>query len=194
MWSYNLHLLKDKGFTAEEIAAKLSEIHVEPVLTAHPTEAKRTVMLQHLRELYLLVVKRENQMYSKMEQNEIRKNIKIALHRIWRITDVYIEKPDIGSELDNIIHYLTQVFPEVLKLHDRRLVQAWEEIGFNPHILNEANHFPKITFGNWVGGDRDGHPLVTANVTQSTLLKLRLKAFQVIKKDLISLQNNLSFN
>jgi len=194
LWSYNLHLLKDKGFTAEEIAAKLSEIHVEPVLTAHPTEAKRTVMLQHLRELYLLVVKRENQMYSKMEQNEIRKNIKIALHRIWRITDVYIEKPDIGSELDNIIHYLTQVFPEVLKLHDRRLVQAWEEIGFNPHILNEANYFPKITFGNWVGGDRDGHPLVTANVTQSTLLKLRLKAFQVIKKDLISLQNNLSFN
>ena len=194
LWSYNLKLLKDKGFKAEEIASLLSEIKVEPVLTAHPTEAKPTIMLEHLRNLYLLVVRRENQMYSKFEQDENRKRIKIGLHRIWRISDVYTEKPDIDSELDNIIHYLTQVFPEVITLHDRRLIQAWEEAGFDPRLIRGTTHFPKITFGNWVGGDRDGHPLVTAEVTQNTLLKLRLKAFQVIKKELIGLKQNLSFN
>lgn len=194
LWSQNLHLLKDKGFTPEEILSTLPHIHVEPVLTAHPTEAKRTVMLEHLRNLYLLVVNKENKMYSKMEQNEIRNNIKIALHRIWRISDVYTEKPDVGSELDNITHYLTQVFPDVIKHHDRHLIQAWEEVGFDPQLIREAAHFPKITFGNWVGGDRDGHPLVTAEVTRITFQKLRLKAFQVIKNELISLQKNLSFN
>ena len=194
LWSYNLKLLKEKGFSAEEIAANLSRIEVEPVLTAHPTEAKPTIMLEHLRNLYLLVVRRENQMYSKFEQDENRKRIKIALHRIWRISDVYTEKPDIDSELDNIIHYLTQVFPEVITLHDRRLVQAWEEAGFETGLILGTQHFPKITFGNWVGGDRDGHPLVTAEVTRNTLLQLRLKAFQVIKKELIGLQKNLSFN
>ena len=194
LWSYNLKLLKQKGFSAEEIALNLSEIKVEPVLTAHPTEAKPTIMLEHLRNLYLLVVRRENQMYSKFEQNENRKNIKIALHRIWRISDVYTEKPDIDSELDNIIHYLTQVFPEVITLHDRRLVQAWEEAGFDPALIRGTTNYPKITFGNWVGGDRDGHPLVTSDVTKNTLLKLRLKAFQVVKKELMTLQKNLSFH
>ncbi len=194
LWSYNLKLLKQKGYSAEEIAANLSEIKVEPVLTAHPTEAKPTIMLEHLRNLYLLVVRRENQMYSKFEQDENRKNIKIALHRIWRISDVYTEKPDIDSELDNIIHYLTQVFPEVITLHDRRLVQAWVEAGFDPSLIRGTTNYPKITFGNWVGGDRDGHPLVTSDVTKNTLLKLRLKAFQVIKKELMTLQKNLSFH
>ena len=194
LWAYNLELLKEKGISPEEIAAQLPKVHVEPVLTAHPTEAKRTVMLEHLRNLYLLVVKRENQMYSQMEQNEIRKNIKIALHRIWRTSDVYTEKPDVGSELDNITHYLTQVFPSVIKLHDRRLIQAWQEAGFDQELIRKANKFPKITFGNWVGGDRDGHPLVTAEVTRKTLLKLREKAFEVISTELRTLQNNLSFN
>ncbi|RPJ79703.1 MAG: phosphoenolpyruvate carboxylase [Alphaproteobacteria bacterium] len=194
LWSYNLQLLKNNGFSAEQIAAFLPQIHVEPVLTAHPTEAKRTIMLEHLRNLYLLVVKRENKMYTKIEQNEIRYNIKIAIHRIWRISDVYIEKPDLSTELDNIIHYFTQVFPEVIVLHDRRLIQAWSEIGFDPMHIRDVNQFPKITFGNWVGGDRDGHPLVTAEVTKSTLMKLRLKSFRVIKRVLLNLQNNLSFN
>jgi phosphoenolpyruvate carboxylase len=102
LWSYNLHLLQKNGFSAKQIAAYLPKIQVEPVLTAHPTEAKRTIMLEHLRKLYLLVVNRENKMYTRIEQNEIRHNIKIAIHRIWRISDVYTEKPDVGSELDNM--------------------------------------------------------------------------------------------
>jgi phosphoenolpyruvate carboxylase len=194
LWSYNLHLLNAKGVTPEEIAENLQKIHVEPVLTAHPTEAKRTVMLEHLRSLYLLIVKRENKMYTRTEQLELRKEIKIALHRIWRISDVYIEKPDVDSELDNIIHYLSKVFPEVILIHDRRFAQAWEDIGYDPLLIRHAENYPKITFGNWVGGDRDGHPLVTAEVTQKTLMKLRFKAFQTIKKALATLQGNLSFN
>ena len=194
LWSYNLELLKQKGIKPAEIITQLPNVHVEPVLTAHPTEAKRTVMLEHLRNLYLLVVKRENSMYSRMEQQQIRQNIKIALHRIWRTSDIYTEKPEISSELDNITHYLTQVFPEVIKLHDRRLIQAWQTAGFDEQLIRKADSFPKITFGNWVGGDRDGHPLVTADVTRKTLVKLRQKAFEVIRAELTELQRNLSFS
>ncbi|HET6559747.1 MAG TPA: phosphoenolpyruvate carboxylase [Prolixibacteraceae bacterium] len=194
LWSYNLDLLKKNGFSAQQIAAWFPQIQVEPVLTAHPTEAKRTIMLEHLRNLYLLMVKRENKMFTKMEQNEIRVDIKIAIHRIWRISDVYIEKPDVGTELDNIIHYFTQVFPEVITLHDRRLVQAWTNAGFDAQLIRDPQQLPQITFGNWVGGDRDGHPFVTSQVTQNTLMRLRLKSFQIIKRVLLSLQNNLSFN
>jgi len=193
LWAYNLNQLKEEGFSQEEIAASLSGIHVEPVLTAHPTEAKRTVMLEHLRNLYLMMVKRENSMYTRLEQQELRNSIKIALHRIWRISDVYTEKPNVDSELDNIMHYLTQVFPEVVVQHDRRLVQAWEEAGFDPDLIRRAENFPRITFGNWVGGDRDGHPLITADVTRHALQKLRIGAFQTIRKALMELEKNLSF-
>lgn len=194
LWSYNLELLKIKGFTQEDIVAQIPKIHVEPVLTAHPTEAKRTVMLEHLRNLYLLVVNRENTIYSRMEQQQIRQNIKIALHRIWRTSDIYTEKPEVSSELDNITHYLTQVFPEVIKLHDRRMIQAWNAAGFDQQLIRQTDCFPKISFGNWVGGDRDGHPLVTADVTRKTLTKLRLKAFEVIRGEMTALQNKLSFS
>ena len=194
LWAFNLDQLKTEGYTDKDMAETLSKIHVEPVLTAHPTEAKRAVMLQHLRNLYLLIVKRENTMYTRTEQEELRKEIKIALHRIWRIYDVYIEKPEVDSELDNIIHYLTDVFPEVVVLHDRRLKQAWEEAGFNPELIRDARALPRISFGNWVGGDRDGHPLVTADVTQKTLKKLRYHALATIQKELSKLQKNLSFN
>jgi len=193
LWAYNLNQFKEEGVTQEEIAANLSGIHVEPVLTAHPTEAKRTVMLEQLRNLYLLMVKRENSMYTRMEQHELRNNIKIALHRIWRISDVYHEKPNVDSELENIMHYLTQVFPEVIVQHDRRLVQAWVEAGFDPGLIRRAENFPSITFGNWVGGDRDGHPLITAEVTHHTLQRLRIGAFQTIRKALVELEKNLSF-
>ncbi|MCK9412378.1 MAG: phosphoenolpyruvate carboxylase [Prolixibacteraceae bacterium] len=194
LWSFNIHLLQKNGFSAEQIAAYLPKIQVEPVLTAHPTEAKRTIMLEHLRKLYLLVVNRENKMYTRIEQNEIRHNIKIAIHRIWRISDVYTEKPDVSSELDNISHYFTQVLPEVITLHDRRLIQAWNDAGYDPGLIRDVRQFPKITFGNWVGGDRDGHPLVTAQVTRETLMKLRFKSLQVITRMLQGLQNNLSFH
>jgi phosphoenolpyruvate carboxylase len=194
LWAYNLKRLKLEGFSQEEIAEYVANIYVEPVLTAHPTEAKRTIMLEHLRNLYLLIVKRENTMYTRTEQTELRKSIKISLHRLWRISDIHTEKPDVASELDNIIHYLTQVFPEVVSQHDSRLKQAWEDAGFDPNLMKHVRQFPKITFGNWVGGDRDGHPLVTAEVTHATLLKLRQKAFRIIMSGMTDLQKNLSFN
>ena len=194
LWPQVLNELKSEGFSPEEIAATLPLVHIEPVLTAHPTEAKRTIMLEHLRNLYLLILKRENTMYTRAEQDELRKDIKIALHRIWRISDVFTEKPDVDSELDNIIYYLTQVFPEVIVQHDRRLKRAWEAAGFDQKLLPGSSNFPAITFGNWVGGDRDGHPLVTAEVTRNTLSKLREKALHTLKGRLFTLQRNLSFN
>ena len=59
--------------------------------------------------------------------------------------------------------------------------------------MNVRNAFPRISFGDWVGGDRDGHPLVTAEVTHNTLLQLRLNAFVVIKRKMNLLVQRLSF-
>ena len=193
LWANNLKILKENGITEKQILDNLGNIRVEPVLTAHPTEAKRPAVLEHHRELYLLVLTLENQMWTRREREEIRREIKLALHRLWRIEEIFMEKPDIELERRNVIHYLVNVFPEVLITHDRRFMQAWESAGFDPSALQNISVLPKIEFGTWVGGDRDGHPLVTADVTRETLQSLRLNAFIVVKRALMDLFRHFSF-
>jgi len=193
LWAKSLEILKENGFNENQISSVFSEIDVQPVLTAHPTEAKRPVILKKYRELYLLLVQRENSMYNSYEMEENRNEIKRVLTSIWFTDEYYMEKPKVETELDNVIHYFVNVFPNIISLLNRRLIQAWEFSGFDSSKIIETNNFPQLRFGTWIGGDRDGHPLVTAEVTQNTLLKLRLNAFLVLKDELYKLAENLSF-
>ena len=193
MWGNSLKVLKDQKIDEQEILDSLCEIEVQPVLTAHPTEAKRPVVLKKYRELYLLLVKRENSMYNSYEMEENRNQIKQMINAIWNIDEFYIEKPNVETELENVLHYFTNVFPEIVTINNRRLVQAWEHSGFNVRNLIDSNTFPQLRLGTWIGGDRDGHPFVTAEVTRHTLRKLRLNAFVIIKNELNKLAEDLSF-
>ncbi|SHJ40797.1 Phosphoenolpyruvate carboxylase, type 1 [Reichenbachiella agariperforans] len=194
LFANNIHELLENKVSEADILKQLPETVVEPVLTAHPTEAKRATVLDHHRDLYLLLVNRENRMFSNNELLNIRHNIKLALYRIWKTGEIYLEKPDVTSELRNILHYMVNVFPEVIPVLDRRLIQAWSSCGLDKKSLLENHSFPKISFGNWVGGDRDGHPLVTDSVTAETLQSLRLNAFVVINRKLTTLVKHLSFS
>lgn len=193
LWANSFKLLKINGISEKQISESFKQVEVHPVLTAHPTEAKRPVVLKKYRELYLLLVKRENSMYNSYEKEEIRNEIKVVITSIWHTDEFYIEKPKIETELDNVIHYFINVFPEIINLLNRRLTQAWEYSGFDSNALTEHNNFPVLQFGTWIGGDRDGHSLVTAEVTQNALRKLRLNAFVVLKNELTTLVDNLSF-
>lgn len=194
LWEKNLQELKAQGLTGQQIAAHLSGINVEPVLTAHPTEAKRATVLEHHRRLYLLLVKRESQMWTPSERDEIRETVKAELERLWRTGEIYLAKPDIASERRNIIYYLRNVFPIVLPELDRRLRSAWQSVGFDPALLDAPDKLPRLSFGNWVGGDRDGHPLVTAEITQQTLIELRQTALALLQEQLETLTIGLSLS
>lgn len=193
LWAKNLKRLKDADISEDEIIEQLPDIDIESVLTAHPTEAKRITVLEHHRELYLQMVERENRMYTKHEMKDIREGIKRSLYRLWKTGEIYLEKPDVKSEFHNILHYLTNVFPEILSIFDQRFLQAWEFLGYDRQKILDQQAFPRISFGNWVGGDRDGHPLVTGETTKYVLEQLRLYAFIVIRRKLGPLVKNLSF-
>ncbi len=193
LWASNLTKLIESNISRGEILRGLREIYIEPVLTAHPTEAKRTTVLEHQRDLYILMVQRENSMFTSAEQSNIRNNIKQAIYRLWKTGEIYLEKPDVTDELRNVMHYLVNVFPEVLPIVDRRLEQAALQVGWPAYLISSQRAFPQITFGDWVGGDRDGHPFVSGAVTADTLLLLRLNAFVIIRRKLIFLLKRLSF-
>jgi phosphoenolpyruvate carboxylase len=194
LWGHVLHHLRERGLEARRIAEVLAQVRVEPVLTAHPTEARRASVLDHQRSLYLLLVKRENQMWTPLEQQAIRQECKRVLELLWRTGEIFLEKPDVPTELRNVIHYLRNVFPEALPVLDRRLQQAWEAVGFEPELLRDPRGLPRLTFGDWVGGDRDGHPFVTAEVTRHTLGELRLNALTLLQKRMTGLSARLSLS
>jgi len=172
----------------------ISETQVIPVLTAHPTEAKRITVIEIHRELYLLLVQKENTSLSKIEQNVIKENIINLLERWWRTGEIYLEKPDIKDERTNAMHYLSKVFPTVLKNADNQLKSSWVALGLSSNKIKNPDLFPKINFGSWVGGDRDGHPFVSAAITKETLLLHRKAALGLIREDLVGLVKKLSIS
>ena len=192
LWGSVLSDLKERGVDQQMILDHFRHIEAEPVLTAHPTEAKRPVVLSLYRQIYLLMLKRENSMYNRFEQQEVRDDIKRILHQLWFIGEIFIEKPALESELENVLHYFYKVFPEVMPMLDYRLEQAWRETGFDPDLIRDAAVHPTITFGNWVGGDRDGHALVTAEVTTFTLRAFRLHALKLLVAKLDELSEKVS--
>ena len=191
-WAEAFMQWKEQGITEDEMLKAISETNVIPVLTAHPTEAKRVTVIEIHRELYLLLVQKENTLLSKLEQNVITEKIINLLERWWRTGEIYLEKPTIKDERANIIYYLSKVFPNVLERSDLQLKSSWIEMGLNPDKIKNPDFFPKINFGSWVGGDRDGHPFVTPGITQETLLLHRKTALSIIQSQLISLVKRLS--
>jgi phosphoenolpyruvate carboxylase len=193
-WAEVFENWKEQQLKEDDMINAISQTTIMPVLTAHPTEAKRVTVIEIHRELYLLLVQRENISLSKLEQNENKEKIINLLERWWRTGEIYLEKPDVRDERANIIYYLTKIFPIVLEKSDQQLKWSWFEMGFNPEKIKNPDVYPKISFGSWVGGDRDGHPFVTPSITQETLLLHRNCALSLVHKQLITLAGKLSIS
>jgi phosphoenolpyruvate carboxylase len=187
LWLYNLGDLRERGVSEAALRAAMEQVSVEPVLTAHPTEAKRATVLEHHRAIYLLLVERDNRRFTEVEAAIFRRRLKAALERLWRTGEIRAERPQVDSEVQGVLHYLRWVFPDVVELLDQRFQHSWSAaFGTAPP------HLPKLAFGSWVGGDRDGHPLVTPEVTARTLVLLRQGALAVGRERLRQLGARLS--
>lgn len=193
-WGEVLQQWKQEGIDEKDIVKRFQDINVVPVLTAHPTEAKRLTVLDIHREFYLLLVKKENPNWSSAEQEELKYEIMSLMERWWRTGEIYLEKPHLEDERSNLMHYFVNVFPEAVRLTDYRLRDAWKNMGYTSELLEWPEHFPLIQFGSWVGGDRDGHPFVTPEFTASTLQEHRNAALQMIQNQLFNLASKLSFS
>jgi phosphoenolpyruvate carboxylase len=192
LWGSSLARLKKEGKSAREILASLPALRIEPVLTAHPTEAKRLTVLEQHRALYLLLVKRENAMWTPAEREDMHEETKAALERLWRTGEIQLVKPTVARERDALAYYFLNIFPTALRALDLRLIHAWENSELKNGALADPAQLPRIRFATWVGGDRDGHPLVTPQVTAETLAILHENALTLLGKQLSQLERSLS--
>lgn len=190
-WSAHLKRLIPDGGMDEEMEKGLKNTIVDIVLTAHPTESKKWSILDQHRELFLCLFQLENSLYTETERQLIREDIKAILERLWRTGEIPMQKPEVATERQNVIYYLQEKLPQALDLHDRTLIQTLTESGTNGQKIAETGELPVFRFGTWVGGDRDGHPFVTAGVTKASLNELRQSALNILKEALERLSGRL---
>lgn len=194
LWPRALHDMSAAGLDSDQIIDVLRKVDVQPVLTAHPTEAKRAAVRERHRALYDLLVRNEYPKYTDRELHRIRERIVTALETLWRTGEIHLVRPDLFRELRDAIHYLRDLFPTSLNRLDLHFTEAWRNAGFPLEKLRAAGNIPRLSFGSWIGGDRDGHPLVTPEVTGKALGMLRRAALQLLEEELRQLATQLTLS
>lgn len=189
LWADNLKQLRTIGLQEADILAALRDVCVEPVLTAHPTEAKRETVRELHREIYSLMNRHENPAHTPREQARLRSQLRTQLENLWRTGEIHVTRPSIEAELQNVLHYLRDVFPEALSRAHTNLREAWAAAGYDTAAIDDLP--PLLRYGSWIGGDRDGHPFVTAEVTRHALKAMRQSALRLQRRALESLAFHL---
>ena len=181
-------LIKNKKISNNKIYEQAKNLNIGIVLTAHPTEVKRRTLIQKYANLIDLLEQRH--LYKKYPSKitEIDRKLYSEIAIIWKTDELKRSKPSPLDEakwgLAVIEDSLWDTVPRVYKrLNDifRKNLKKDLPRDFNP-----------IQFGSWMGGDRDGNPNVTAEITKKVILYSRWQAAKLYEKELTKLIQNLS--
>jgi phosphoenolpyruvate carboxylase len=173
---------------ADEIRALLEVLRVRPVITAHPTEAKRVTVLEKHRRIYRRLVDLESPRWTPRERQALVDGLQNEIELLWNTGELRLAKPTVPQEVFWGLHFfnetLFEAVPDLLDKLERALAHAYPGERFQVP--------PFFQFGSWIGGDRDGNPFVTNEVTRSTLVENRLTGLQRYRRRLAELVRALS--
>ena len=155
-----LERLGQADIRAADIAKTLAHAYISPVLTAHPTEVQRKSILDAERTIAELVEQREGT-HSARELAENEALIRARVTQIWQTRMLRTAKLTVADEIENALSYYRSTFLRQIPRMYRDLEEALP--GF------EIASFFRM--GNWIGGDRDGNPFVTADTLQMALAR-----------------------
>jgi phosphoenolpyruvate carboxylase len=183
-----LHELKARGLAAAPLKELLLGVQLVPVLTAHPTEAKRRTVLAKLSRLGEMLADLERADTVPEERETALRGLREEIVALWQTDDTRERRPSVLDELRNGLYYFeTTLFDLVPRLR-RRLARAFAEC-FPGETLDPAR---LLRFGSWIGGDRDGNPFVTPEVTEEALREHKLTALRLHRRGLDRLHGHLS--
>ncbi len=150
--------LRDAGHPPEAVEEALGHLTVQPVLTAHPTEAtRRTVLTLQARVADLLLERTDA---GPAERREIEEALEAEVELLWLTSEVRRDRPSVLDEVASVLWYL-----EDRLLDAAPRVQSAMHRGFLDVFGRPVDAPPLVRAGSWVGGDRDGNPFVTPAVT-----------------------------
>ena len=164
--------LRRDGMTRDEVRALAARMRLNPVLTAHPTEARRRTVLVAQRRLYRLLDRFDDPRLTRSEDREVRRRLREEISLLWQTSPVHAQRP---TPLDEVRAAMV-FFDETLFAVTPRLYRALQDAMGGTD--SDAVATPFLRWGSWIGGDRDGHPGVTAEVTRRTI---RIQADHILR-------------
>ncbi|HEY7599438.1 MAG TPA: phosphoenolpyruvate carboxylase, partial [Candidatus Limnocylindrales bacterium] len=157
-----VHRLRQEGLSTDEKDRLIGRLLVAPVLTAHPTEARRRTMLVALRRVYALLDRLDDPRLTPAEDADTRRRLREEITLLWHTSPIRVTKPSPMDEVRSAMAF----FDESLFIVTPRLYRA------------SAARSAFVRWGSWIGGDRDGNPNVTSEITRHTL---RIQADHVLR-------------
>jgi phosphoenolpyruvate carboxylase len=158
------------GHSADEVAADLRDLGLRPVFTAHPTEAARRTVLAKIRRIAGLLddwdraVDADGAAHDPVAERRIRRRLEELVDLLWQTDELRVARPEVMDEAANAVYYLDALqrdaVPHTLEALNDELARLGVELPLDARPL---------TFGTWIGGDRDGNPHVTPETTLAIL-------------------------
>ena len=165
--------LAARGFTPHEVQQVLDRLAVHLVFTAHPSEAKRRSIRGKLRRMRHSLQELDRSDLLPRERAAHEADLRSELAVLWQTEFLRPSRPTVLDEVDRGLSIMTRLWDAVPQVH------AALRKGLADTYPGQAFTLPAfLTFGSWMGGDRDGNPFVTTDVTASTLLRLRSAAIE----------------
>jgi len=156
----SMERLANAGIRAADIAKTLASAYISPVLTAHPTEVQRKSILDAERAIAELVERRET-LPTERERAENEALIRARVTQLWQTRMLRTAKLTVSDEIDNALSYYHATFL-------RQIPRMYREVETALPGHDIATFF---RMGNWIGGDRDGNPFVTADTLRMALAR-----------------------
>ncbi|MCX7108865.1 MAG: phosphoenolpyruvate carboxylase [Proteobacteria bacterium] len=172
-----LMLFREEGMSRADLQGLLDKLHYQPVLTAHPTEAKRRTIIEALRKIFDNIEKLDDPRSRGFFRAQTIEHLQTQIQILWKTDELRARKLEVRDEIGNGLFYfpnsLFQAATEVYRNLSLAVRDAFKEEAAEIHIPGF------LRFGSWIGGDRDGNPNVKA---ETTVLALRMQARVVLEE------------
>jgi phosphoenolpyruvate carboxylase len=182
-------LLKERGVTTEQMSALLRELSIELVLTAHPTEARRRTVLSKTERITELLGQLNKDALSEREKDAALKALHAEISALWLTDRARAEKLTVTDEVRTGLYYIDAYLWDTIP----RLYEDLERAVENYYPGLQVAH-TWLKFASWIGGDRDGNPFVTSEVTAETLRLHRGLAVENHRRSFQELGRRLSIS
>jgi phosphoenolpyruvate carboxylase len=168
-----------QGVNAVQLQSLLDRLEYRPVFTAHPTEARRRTLMQSLRRIFVVAERLNDARLGKEAVSEILEQLQAEIQILWKTDEVRPQRPEVRDEIRNGLYYfresLLRAVPETYRFLEKAVRRVY---GTDEHGKPRVRVPSFLSFGSWIGGDRDGNPNVTPALTE---LAVRLYGAEILQ-------------